>query len=36
MTVGDTTVMTVTMILPTVYEANGYLTVTLPSTVDIN
>ena len=28
--------MTVTLILPTVYEANGYLTVTLPPTVEIN
>ena len=35
-TVGQITYMTVTLILPTVYEANGYLTVTLPATVDIN
>jgi len=28
--------MTVTLILPTVYEAKGYLTVTLPSTVETN
>ena len=28
--------MTVKLILPTVYEANGYLTVTLPTSVDLN
>ena len=35
-TVGQITYMTVSLILPTVYEADGYMTVTLPSTVEIN
>lgn len=35
-TVGRITFITVTLILPTVYEKEGYLTVSLPSTVSIN
>ena len=35
-TVGRITYITVTLVLPTVYEAEGYLLVTLPSTVTIN
>ena len=34
--VGQTTYITASLVLPTVYEANGYLTVTLPATVEIN
>jgi hypothetical protein len=34
--VGRLTFFTATLILPTVYEAGGYLTVTLPSTVEVN
>ena len=34
--VGRPTQVTIALILPTVYEAEGYLTVTLPPTVKIN
>ena len=33
---GKITFFTVTLVLPTVYESEGYLTVTLPDTVAIN
>lgn len=35
MEVGQMTWVTVTLTLPTVYEADGYLTMTLPETVEI-
>lgn len=35
-TVGRITFITVSLILPTVYETEGYLTVSLPSTISIN